>query len=715
MSSKLPPYRPPSVFTPFWRRFTDERARNLADTIALHREVRAAHLASPWSGEDVVDKVNTHIAALVGELVELPNSTSILAALDRCQLDVLALETTIFSCPEIDWDNAVLSIKEQVDLRRFLRAQQHFLANTERVSDLLVTALMNIGAGFISALPSISVNDEDATFTVPLVSLFDDPGDVVDRIIGTLCKPELAEAGLFTTLQQKFRENVCAASGVPPDQESRRPLVTADRSTLSPDELVETYLKDTPFLDLFLTPIPFTIPQSVRFEHTHIVAGSGHGKTQLLQRLILDDLNRPEPPALIIIDSQGDMLRKIARLVHFAATDRLILIDPEDERPPALNMFDMSTARLAHYKPLVREQVEAGIIELYNYVFGALAAELTSKQGTAFAFVTRLMLTIPGATIHTLRELMEEDARSLHDSKFADAIGKLDPTARAFFQNQFYNRNAFAQTRQQIARRLYGVLQVPAFDRMLSSPESRLDMFAAMQAGKVVLVNTSKSLLKTEASALFGRFMIAQTLRAAYERVAVAEHDRRPAFLIIDEASEYFDESLETLLNQARKFHLGIVFAHQYVDQLSQALRASVAANTSIKFAGGVSDRDARALAADMRTTPEFIALQRKDTRVPPRSTQFACYVRNHTPTAISLTVPFGALESAPTMSTRDFHDLLARNRARYAVRLALSRPAPASQGAPSSPAATPSATPQAVTPDPPAPPPSSEGDDWRS
>lgn len=714
MSSKLPPYRPPSVFTPFWRRFTDERARDLADTITLHREVRAAHLASPWSGEDVLDRVNTHIATQVEELVELPDSTPILAALDRCQLDVLALETTIFSCPEIDWDNAVLSIKEQVDLRRFLRAQQHFLANAERVGDLLITALMTIGAGFISALPSISVNDEDAAFTVPLVSLLDHPGDIIDRLIGTLCKPELAEAGLFTTLQQKFWENVCAASGVPPDQESRRPLITADKSTLPPEELVETYLKGTPFLDLLLTPIPFTIPQSVRFEHTHIVAGSGHGKTQLLQRLILDDLNRSEPPALIIIDSQGDMLRKIARLELFAATDRLILIDPEDERPPALNMFDMSTARLAHYKPLVREQVEAGIIELYNYVFGALAAELTSKQGTAFAFVTRLMLTIPGATIHTLRELMEEDARSLHDSKFADAIGRLDTTARAFFENQFYNRNAFAQTRQQIARRLYGVLQVPAFDRMLSSPESRLDMFAAMQAGKVVLVNTSKSLLKTEASALFGRFMIAQTLRAAYERVAVAERDRRPAFLIIDEASEYFDESLETLLNQARKFNLGIVFAHQYVDQLSQALRASVAANTSIKFAGGVSDRDARALAADMRTTPEFIATQRKDTRVPPRATQFACYVRNHTATAVSLTVPFGSLETATAMSDHAFAMVLARNRDRHAVRPALSRPAEAGPVPP--PPAAPATEPAAQRPiTPPPPQPSADSGDWRS
>jgi hypothetical protein len=40
---------------------------------------------------------------------------------------------------------------------------------------------------------------------------------------------------------------------------------------------------------------------------------------------------------------------------------------------------------------------------------------------------------------------------------------------------------------------------------MFSSEHNKLDMFEAMQGGKVVLVNTSKALLKTDASALFGR------------------------------------------------------------------------------------------------------------------------------------------------------------------------------------------------------------------
>ena len=190
-------------------------------------------------------------------------------------------------------------------------------------------------------------------------------------------------------------------------------------------------------------------------------------------------------------------------------------------------------------------------------------------------------------------------------------------------------------------------------------------MYEAMQSGKIILVNTSKALLKEDASALFGRYMIARVIAAAFERVALKAEQRNPAFLIIDEAAEYFDDNLEKLLSQARKFNVGLVIAHQHLDQLDERkLRAAVAANTSIKLAGGVSDKDARALAADMRTTPDFISGMTKRNR----STEFACYVRNYTGSAVRLQIPFGALEAAPEMSKAAEKALITKNRERYSV-----------------------------------------------
>jgi hypothetical protein len=150
---------------------------------------------------------------------------------------------------------------------------------------------------------------------------------------------------------------------------------------------------------------------------------------------------------------------------------------------------------------------------------------------------------------------------------FHDAILRLDRTARAFFEGHFFTK-AFLDTKRQIARRIYDFIRNRAFERMFSSRENKLDMYEAMSKGSIVLVNTSKTMLKSAASALFGRTMIALTLRAAFERVAIPPEQRRPAFLIIDEAADYLDANVDALLTQVRKYKLGLVFAHQYLDQL---------------------------------------------------------------------------------------------------------------------------------------------------
>lgn len=595
------------------------------------------------------------------------------------------------------------SLIEEGRYRDRLLTQGRRAADAPMTLAIVTEALFRSLSAYRDALPAMAtgapmeaaIEDGSASLaTVPVIDLVPKIGQLVWDVSIPFYSDDIDGLRLFARLKQQLGYNEKLVT------ESSRNYIPSYQCKGPPREIVAAYLAGTPLARLFEAQVPFVFTDRQRYEHMHVIGGSGHGKTQLLQHLIYRDLTREAPPALIVIDSQGDMLRKIQRLELFTCeplADRLVIIDPEDvEYPPALNMFDMTNARLAGYSRAHREQIEAGVIELYNYVFGALAAELTQKQGTAFAFVSRLMLSIPGATIHTLRELMEDEAQSLDRSRFAEHIVKLDPTALAFFENQFFSR-AFQQTRQQIARRLYGVLQVPAFDRMFSAATNKLDMFEAIQSGRIVLVNTSKALLKSDASALFGRYMIALAMRAIFERVAVRRHD--PAFLIVDEAAEYFDDNLETLLSQARKYNMGVLFAHQHLEQLSPPLRSSVAANTSIKLAGGVSDRDARALAPDMRTSADFVTSARKCER----STEFACYVRNMTDMAVKLTIPFGTLESVPRMSRQAHAALIDRNRERYATSPNRARPAATGTGE-SRHAASEDAHPEA---DP--------ADDWRS
>jgi hypothetical protein len=110
-------YRPPSVFTPFLRRFTDEPALDLSETIALYHEVQRAHGQSPFAQPDIVAHVLGHCAQIVEQLVAVPNYLPFCQALDRCQSALIAKERTLLAFPEIDWTCAHLSMKEQIDLR----------------------------------------------------------------------------------------------------------------------------------------------------------------------------------------------------------------------------------------------------------------------------------------------------------------------------------------------------------------------------------------------------------------------------------------------------------------------------------------------------------------------------------------------------------------------------------------------------------------------
>jgi hypothetical protein len=553
--------------------------------------------------------------------------------------------------------------------------------------------LANVDALF-KTLPESCFGDWDRdtsdTFDVVLLDLLDDPAAIVDRLFMVPYDDDSFRLDIFTQLRELCANNLLVASGFRPDtniREVEHKLVRApNQKNRTGAELAQLYLNGSPFKGLLEVPVPFRIPDEVRFEHCHIVGGTGHGKTQLMQKMIHADLlaSREDGRSVIVIDSQGDLINKLVRLDLFSPekedslADRLVVIDPSDvEYPAALNLFDAHIDRVKAYSAADRERVLNGVIELYELFFGAfLGAELTQKQGVVFKYLARLMLAIPDATIHTLMRIME-DGKS-----FKPYMDKLDGSARYFFETEFFHPS-FAATKKQVLRRLWGVLSTPAFERMFTQRRNKLDLFEAMNEGKIILVSTAKDLLKRDGSQLLGRFVIAMVTQAALERSTLPEYLRRPCFLYVDEAQEYFDDSIETILNQARKYHVGLTLAHQTLDQLSPRLRSAMLSNTSMKCAGGVSAKDARSLADELRTTPAFIeGMKRRG----PRS-EFAVWVKQLTGQAIRLSVPLGFLEKQPTLDDEDYDALVARNRERYCGTLA---DIPVLQPAPIAPTAEP-------------------------
>jgi hypothetical protein len=545
----------------------------------LAREV-AAHFAIPRSHPQ---------AALIHELTE----------------SLIDFEG-LFVLPVLDWAQP-RTIAELWDIREELTRQQGFADNFEAIGYTLHDALIAILEPLYRACPALlDDSDDDDGITVPtaLLQSLGDVGQTTEQIFGVAFAEEVADIGLFNRLHDRLERNLVAASGgnpANPQAFNRAPKLPSQADAKDPAQLVSTYLGSTPLLPLFDQTLDFTIPTKTRFEHHHIVAGSGHGKTQTLQYLIAHDLEAVADGnrTVIVLDSQGDLIRTISSLKCFAPGEplheRVVIIDPSDiEWPVSLNLFDVGMERLAGYAPLERERLTNSILELYDFVLGTLlSAEMTQKQNVIFRYVTRLMLHIPNATIHTLRELMEPNSQV----KFAEHIAKLSGTARHFFETEFASKE-FEQTKKQVLRRLWGILENQTFERMFSQPRSKLDLFSEMNAGKVILINTAKDLLKEQGTEIFGRFFIALIAQAAQERATLPAHKRMPTIVYVDEAQDYFDRNIGIILAQARKQNVGMVLSHQFLGQLEPKLQEAFAANTTIKFAGGVSAKDARSLTA---------------------------------------------------------------------------------------------------------------------
>jgi hypothetical protein len=574
----------------------------------------------------------------------------------------------LFLLPEVDWSERH-SLSQYWNIRDRLNEQRRLFEKFAITHDWLRLALVACLEPIYEACPALlEKQDREQAISVPteLIRNIREPGIVAQQILGVIFNEELEETGLLARHRKRLEANLIAASGGNPDDPkglNRAPKWPSKSDLKDAGELVETYLGGTPVGDLFAQTFDFTLPLAARFEHHHIVAGSGHGKTQTLQFLIAKDLEAVAAGkrSIVVIDSQGDLIGNISKLAEFAPNgplhDRVVIIDPTDvEWPVSLNLFDVGIERMQGYPPLERERLINSILELYDFVLGSLlSAEMTQKQSVIFRYVTRLMLHIPDATIHTLRDLMEKGSHV----KFAGSIDKLEGTARRFFETEFHTKE-FEQTKKQVLRRLWGILENQTFERMFSHPRSKLDLFAEMNAGKVILINTAKDLLKEQGTEIFGRFFIALIAQAAQERATLPEKDRMPTFVYIDEAADYFDRNIGIILSQARKYAVGMVLAHQYLGQLEPKLQEAFAANTSIKFAGGVSARDARALSQMLGCEASLIEDQPKG--------HFAAAVRGVTKGAVPLAFPFGTLEDKRRMTREERAALQDAMRKRYAV-----------------------------------------------
>lgn len=421
-----------------------------------------------------------------------------------------------------------------------------------------------------------------------------------------LILPFFEDDRFFHNLRQKLDKNYR-------DQDHVMP------SEYKGDNCAYAYLKDTPLI--LLANIPHRVSLKNLTSHMWVVGGTGHGKTSLVKFMISKHLE--EDCTIIVMDSHRQLIDELAHLD--LPVEEVTYLSPHNNL--GINLFDVD------YKSLRKDEgAVTNAVELLEYVLGSLMeADLTSKQKVIFQFAIQLTIAVEGS-IDTFLDILKPKGWTA----YADIVDEMPRYVQEFFNDQFDNENQYGSTKQEVSRRVWGMLKNPTFARIFTAKENPIDMAAEFEEAKLILIDTDQSFLGEQGSSFFGRMFIAMVLQTARQRF---KGNHRPVYFYIDEAPPYFDSRLEKMLREARKANIGLILLHQDLDDARRhGVLPALTGNTAIKFAGGVSDNDARYMAGNMRTSYQFIKEQ--------DPLHFAAYVQGEG--VYSITVPVGALDDEP-------------------------------------------------------------------
>jgi len=130
-----------------------------------------------------------------------------------------------------------------------------------------------------------------------------------------------------------------------------------------------------------------------------------------------------------------------------------------------------------------------------------------------------------------------------------------------------------------------------------------------MDENKIIIINLSKGRVGEANANLLGSMLITKIYLAAMSRADVQEKElqKLPNFyLYVDEFQSFANESFADILSEARKYKLNLTIAHQYIEQMSEEVRAAVFGNVGTMITFRVGAFDAEVLEKEF--APQFTA-----------------------------------------------------------------------------------------------------------
>lgn len=334
-----------------------------------------------------------------------------------------------------------------------------------------------------------------------------------------------------------------------------------------------------------------------RFRHFYIIGQTGTGKSSIIQLMARQDFHNGK--GVCVIDPHGSLIEDLLPYIPRDRADDVIYFNPADtQRPMGLNMLEADTEE-------ERDLVALDAMNMMVKMFGEEIFGPRIQDYFRNGCLTLMSDEEEGGAITDLVKLFTDDEWQKHK------VSKVkNPIVRAFWEKQM------AQTGQREKAEMipyfaakFGQFYTNALIRnIVGQTKSAFDVSQCMNEGKILLMNLSKGLIGDINAQLLGMIAVSKIQVAAMRRQRQSTEERKDFFMYIDEFQNFVTPSIESILSEARKYRLGLILAHQYIDQLekdsklsgSVSLKGAIFGNVGTMMFYKIGPQDAEVCAKEM-------------------------------------------------------------------------------------------------------------------
>ena len=346
----------------------------------------------------------------------------------------------------------------------------------------------------------------------------------------------------------------------------------------NPEPTETVFLGETSFRN---EKVRFGIKQDDRRRHMYVVGSTGMGKSEFLKSMAIQDIEAGR--GLCFIDPHGDTAYDLLDYIPEERIKDVVYFDPDDlQFPIAFNVMEGTGFDYRHL-------VASGLVGVFKKIWGAEA--WSGRMEYILNNTILALLEYPGSTLLGINRMM-----SVKEYR-KEVVSKItDPIVKSFWVDEFakYADKFATEATAAIQNKVGQFSSNNVIRNILGQPQSKINIRKIMDEGKIMIVNVSKGKIGEDASRLIGAFLITKIQLAAMSRVDIPESERKDFFLYVDEFQNFATESFTNILSEARKYHLSLVMAHQYIKQMEEHVMDAVFGNvgTIVSFRVGAEDAE---------------------------------------------------------------------------------------------------------------------------